>query len=45
MYDDHRVLEFLLNNGAKVDATDNEKKTPLMWGKRIVGLKVFVTIY
>jgi hypothetical protein len=33
MHDDHRVLEFLLNNGAKVDIADNEKRTPLMWGK------------
>jgi ankyrin repeat protein len=32
MYDDLRVLEFLLDNGAEIDAADNEDKTPLMWG-------------
>ena len=31
-YDDLRVLEFLLDNGAEIDAADNEDKTPLMWG-------------
>ena len=32
MYDDLRVLEFLLDNGAEIDAADNEDKTALMWG-------------
>jgi hypothetical protein len=32
-YDDLRVLRFLLDNGAEVNAADDESgMTPLMWG-------------